>query len=155
METLVRNQHFDLRQIDVEVHAFRRRQLRALDAVELVQDALPVLQAYLLRLRVYLREARRDRSNRVLVVRKLIVAPLPFGRVNSLEARVGTRRTLSLPTSPQHNGPCGRGNSREPRGRQIPAQEEPFRQSLMNFLRSSPFNALVLASALHVFIFCC
>ena len=43
----------------------------------------------------------------------------------------------------------------KPHLRAPPECTQPLRQSLMNFLRSSPFSPLVFASALQVFIFSC
>ncbi len=91
-EFLVRDQRLDLRAVDVVVHALPRGELRALDRVELGERVLPHLQARLLRIGIDLRKMILDGLLRVLVVGKLFLAPLPFGRVDGREALV--RRLL-------------------------------------------------------------
>ncbi len=107
-ETLIRDEDFDLRPIDVEVDAFRRRELRTIDLLQFAEDVLPVRETCFLPSGIDLGELGGNRTSGVPVVRKLVVTPLPFGSVDVPEPTIGAlrvwwprrRRTSALRPTP-------------------------------------------------------
>src|SRR5207237_7447539 len=85
-ETLVGDQHRDLRAVDVVVDLLLRRQARARNGLDPSQHVLPVLAAHVLRRRVHLRQVIGDRTGAVLVVGQLVGAPLPLAAVDGGQA---------------------------------------------------------------------
>ena len=88
-ETLIGDQCFDLRAIDVVVELLGGRKFRPWDRIELAEHVLPRAKPHLLGRRIDLRQMILNRLLRVFIVGELLIAPLPLGRVDRLQASIG------------------------------------------------------------------
>src|SRR4029077_14153899 len=99
----------DLRPINIVVDLLLRRELRARNIIELVQDVFPVFEPHLLRRRIYPWQAIGNRFYDAFEPGKLLQPPFPFFCVDSSQSlicalRLGQTRDAPQRCSTKQNG---------------------------------------------------